>query len=227
MKITPGSMHAFGNGAVKGGILAFAVFGLFVLCLMMVNHQFILAFRDVVLPGGAQPPPASVEVKTVNPMVGSDTLSPEILKLFVQSSNEKVYARLADEIVKDVIISGNKYQLSPILVLAVAQAESDFNLNAVSKAGARSLMQIQMDVWEPTLLQKGIIDLPREIFDPAKSIEAGCFVLRSYLDETQNFEKALNKYLGADYPPYREKIGRTVGTILMLGIEQEINASYK
>ena len=52
-------------------------------------------------------------------------------------------------------------------------------------------------------------------------------MLRAYLDETKDFEKALIKYLGADYAPYREKIGRTVGSILMLGISRETEASYK
>lgn len=160
-------------------------------------------------------------------MISNQTLNPEVLKQFVKVSNDKVYDRLAQEIVKTSISVGEEYQVSPILMIAVMYAESEFNINAVSKTGAQGLMQIQTNVWGAKLREKKIVEFPEEIYDPVKNIKAGAFVLRSYLDETKDFEKALNKYLGVDYPPYREKIGRTVGSILMLGISKEINATYK
>lgn len=160
-------------------------------------------------------------------MPGGGTVGPDVLRAFIQESNGKVYDRLAQEMVEAAMASGKRYRISPVLVLGVMQAESEFNLNAVSSKGARGLMQIHPEAWEVQLRAKGIIQKSSDYHDPIRSIEAGCFVLRAYLDETKDFEKALIKYLGADYAPYREKIGRTVGSILMLGISRETEASYK
>jgi soluble lytic murein transglycosylase-like protein len=152
----------------------------------------------------------------------SYTIKPEIIKLFIKSNNEKVYNRLAEEIVDAIHTYGEKYSISPVLLIALIQAESEFNINAVSKANAKGLGQINLTVWSKILKEKSIITEEREIFDPVKNIECSCFILREYLNQSKNFNDALNKYLGADYPPYREKISRTVGAILMLGMEREV-----
>lgn len=160
-------------------------------------------------------------------MLDIGTLTPEILKSFIQTNNEKVYSRHADELVRLFIKYAQKYKLSPILLTAIAQVESNFTFTAVSKTGAKGIMQIQDNIWLAILTEEGIADSVTELYDPAKNIEAGCYVLRRYLDESTDLESALNKYLGDDYPPYRAKIDKGVGNIVMLGISHEINAPYK
>jgi soluble lytic murein transglycosylase-like protein len=151
----------------------------------------------------------------------------DVLKGFTQDGNDIVYDRLADEIIVASKKSGEKYNIPPILILSVMQAESSFNLNAFSKEKAKGLMQINTAVWGDQLRKAGIISKDSDIYDPQNNIEAGCFILRQYIDETKDFEKAMNKYLGAYYKPYIDKIGRNVGDICMKNISKRIDATYK
>jgi soluble lytic murein transglycosylase-like protein len=91
------------------------------------------------------------------------------------------------------------------LVAAVIEAESDFNPRAVSRRGARGLMQLM-----PTTAKRLGVKDP---FDPRKNIEAGVKHLRAMMDRFDNNiplalaaynagEVAVIKYRGV--PPYRE-----------------------
>lgn len=62
-------------------------------------------------------------------------------KLFLSS----IYPTKYDIIVKDV---SQEYNIKPELIYAVIKAESNFNENAESSAGARGLMQITPDTFE-------------------------------------------------------------------------------
>jgi len=76
--------------------------------------------------------------------------------------------------------------LDPALLHAVIRAESDYNPNSVSHAGAMGLMQIM----PPTARAYGVTDP----FDPAQNLEAGARELRGYLDRFPNVELALAAY---------------------------------
>ena len=85
--------------------------------------------------------------------------------------------RLRD-IMRAVEKVSRKYAVDPHLVKAVIRAESDFNPYAVSRAGAKGLMQLMpetadaMDVINP--------------FDPHESIEGGVRYLRHLLNLFEN-----------------------------------------
>lgn len=70
------------------------------------------------------------------------------------------------------------YNLDPALVLAVIRAESNFNPNAVSRAGARGLMQLMPG----TAAEMGIT----EIFDPAQNVAGGTQYLAKMLGLFKN-----------------------------------------
>jgi hypothetical protein len=80
-------------------------------------------------------------------------------------------------------------ELDPALVAAVIDAESSFRADAVSRAGARGLMQILPATWR-SLFPGGPCrgDHPPPscgdgcVYDPAASIRAGCRHLRYLLD---------------------------------------------
>ena len=89
--------------------------------------------------------------------------------------------------------------LDPHLVLAVIDVESRFRKYAVSKSGARGLMQV-MPFWVKE------IGAPTDnLFQERINLRYGCTILRHYLDrERGNLSNALGRYNGslgqADYP---------------------------
>ncbi len=151
------------------------------------------------------------------------TLSVEVFHKYVTQNSQRMYPRLSREIVQSAIKYSDKYDLSPILVLAVTEAESEFYPFALSKKDARGLMQINPEANLQLLLQEGIFREPSDIFDPDRNIEAGCFLLRRFINESPDFNTALDKYLGADSISYKAAIHAVMGRILLLGITEELN----
>jgi soluble lytic murein transglycosylase-like protein len=96
--------------------------------------------------------------------------------------------------------------LHPALLRAVIAVESAFNPRAVSKAGARGLMQLHPD----TARRYGVGDA----FDPEQNVSAGAHYLSDLLHRyNNNLELALAAYnagegavdrYGRQIPPYRE-----------------------
>lgn len=89
--------------------------------------------------------------------------------------------------------------LDPHLVLAIIDVESRFRKYAVSKAGARGLMQV-MPFWVRELGAPG-----QNLFHERTNLRYGCTILRHYLDrERGNMANALGRYNGSlgqpDYP---------------------------
>jgi soluble lytic murein transglycosylase-like protein len=98
-----------------------------------------------------------------------------------------------------------KYNVSPDLVAAVIEAESEFNPRAVSRRGARGLMQLM-----PKTAKTLGVDDP---FDPKENIEAGVRHLRALMDRFgDNLPLVLAAYNAGEVavikhrgvPPYRE-----------------------
>jgi soluble lytic murein transglycosylase-like protein len=80
-----------------------------------------------------------------------------------------------DAHIKDV---ANRYRVSADLVVAIIEAESAFNPRAVSRRGARGLMQLM----PRTAATLGVGDP----FDPRENIEAGVRHLRALMDQFDN-----------------------------------------
>ena len=169
-------------------------------------------------------PPAQREATGVS---RHSTLSVEVFQKFVTQNSPRMYPRLSREIVQAAIKYSDKYDLSPILVLSVVAAESQFYPFAVSKKDAKGLMQINPQANLQLLIQEGIFREAADIFDPDRNIEAGCFLLRKFIDDSTDFNTALDKYLGADSVLYKAEIHGVMGRILLLGITEEINTTSK
>jgi hypothetical protein len=94
--------------------------------------------------------------------------------------------------------------LNPWLVAAVVQAESAFDPNAVSRAGAAGLMQLM-----PSAAADRKV---RDVLDPADNLRGGTAHLRILLDRFESLTLALAAYNAgattveryAGVPPYRE-----------------------
>jgi len=82
--------------------------------------------------------------------------------------------------------------LQPELVLAVIQIESNFDRWAISRVGARGLMQV-MPFWLKEIGRPG-----DDLFNARTNLRMGCTILRHYLDkEKGNLIRALGRYNGS------------------------------
>lgn len=107
---------------------------------------------------------------------------------------------------KDIIIAAaSEHNVPPALIAAIMHAESNFNPRAVSRVGARGLMQIN----GVTQRHLGV----RNIFNPRQNVFAGAKYLRELLNTFRGNKRmaiaaynagpgAVRKYRGV--PPYRE-----------------------
>ncbi len=95
-------------------------------------------------------------------------------------------------LLKNIHYEAKRAKLSPQIVLAVIQVESNFDRFAISEAGARGLMQV-MPFW----LKE--IGRPNDnLFDIRTNLRMGCTILRYYLDqENGNITRALARYNGS------------------------------
>ncbi|MGN8159538.1 lytic transglycosylase domain-containing protein [Salinisphaera sp. RV14] len=95
-------------------------------------------------------------------------------------------------LLRDVHAAATAAGLSPQLVLALIQVESDFKRFALSAAGAEGLMQI-MPFW------RHAIGAPDDnLFDRATNLRYGCAILAYYLKlEHGNLTRALARYNGS------------------------------
>lgn len=127
-------------------------------------------------------------------------------KLYIKEKPEKVLPRVATRKYDDIIKKAQKrYGVEFSLIKAVIQVESGFNPKAVSKKGAKGLMQIMPDNFK-TLLVK-------DPFDPSQNIMGGTLYLQRLL---KRYEYKLPLVLAAynagpdavdkhkQIPPYKE-----------------------
>src|SRR5688572_33089751 len=104
-----------------------------------------------------------------------------------------------------IIESGTRNSVDPVLLYAIMHQESTFKRGAVSRKGARGLMQLM----PPTARRFGVTN----IFDPRQNIEGGARYMRFLLDLFKDVDLALAGYnagegavmkYGFRVPPYRE-----------------------
>lgn len=98
-----------------------------------------------------------------------------------------------------------KHGLDPHLIRAVIEAESDFNPRAVSRTGAKGLMQLM-----PSTARRYKV---KDVFDPSQNIDGGANYLRDLLKKYRgDLRLALAAYNSGEdtvlrysgIPPYRE-----------------------
>ena len=125
-------------------------------------------------------------------------------RAWVRAMTRRISARFPEEENARRFLALVRYEamragLDPHLVLAVIDVESRFRKYAVSKAGARGLMQV-MPFWVKQIGEPG-----HNLFNERTNLRYGCTILRHYLDrERGNMTNALGRYNGTlgqpDYP---------------------------
>ncbi len=115
----------------------------------------------------------------------------------------------ARRIVAAAIRSGETHGVAPELILAVIAVESTFKERAISRMGARGLMQVMPGYHSRKVREIGGT---HALFDPAKNIHTGVRILADYLDNhSGNLRRALLSYNGSLYQrrsTYPDKIMR-------------------
>jgi soluble lytic murein transglycosylase-like protein len=130
-------------------------------------------------------------------------------RAWVRGMTRRVAGRFPDEESARQFLTLVRYEamragLDPHLVLAVIDVESKFRKYAVSKAGARGLMQV-MPFW---VKEAGA---PTDnLFQERTNLRYGCSILRLYLDrEKGNLTNALARYNGSlGQPQYPSRVLR-------------------
>ena len=96
------------------------------------------------------------------------------------------------KVLRHVHYEAKRSKLSPQIILALIQVESNFDKYAISSVGARGLMQV-MPFW-----LKEIGNKDDNLFNIRTNLRFGCTILRYYLDkENGNITRALARYNGS------------------------------
>jgi soluble lytic murein transglycosylase-like protein len=96
------------------------------------------------------------------------------------------------EILRAVHYEATRAELNPELVLAVIDIESRFDRFAISRVGARGLMQV-MPFWLKELNRPD-----DNLFEITTNLRMGCTILKYYLDKSKgDLRKALARYNGS------------------------------
>ena len=111
------------------------------------------------------------------------------------------------ELLKNVHYEAHRAGLSPQVVLAVIDVESNFNQYAISNAGARGLMQV-MPFWLKEIGRPG-----DSLFRIRTNLRFGCTILKYYLDkEKGNLYAALKRYNGTRERDYSLRVDKALRT---------------
>ncbi len=105
--------------------------------------------------------PIAADPKPVTPVVAAQNLPPRSAE---QSPLD--YIKKSERLYHPIILqAANRYQVDPAIVKAIIMAESSYNPKAVSKKGAKGLMQLM----PKTAKEMGVED----IFNPEHNIDGG------------------------------------------------------
>jgi len=142
---------------------------------------------------------ASVRTTLARAVADRDTVDMQDMEMraWVRAMTPRVQGWFPDEEAARRFLGLVRYEalragLDPQLVLAVIQVESRFRKYAVSRAGARGLMQV-MPFWLKEIGSPG-----QDLFPERTNLRYGCTILRYYIDrEHGNLYNALGRYNGS------------------------------
>lgn len=125
--------------------------------------------------------------------------------------------RISDKTAEQIAVAAFTHK-SPILIIALIEAESEFTPTAVSKAGAVGLGQIMYEVHKKELENLGIYK-KRELFDIDNNIKATSHLFQMMLTRSKgDVVKALHMYLGGKDGKY---VNRIFSSYVLLSLEIE------
>ncbi len=121
----------------------------------------------------------------------------------VQETKGKVAHATAAKYVSYAYEAGKKWEVDPLLLLAIMKPESNYRQSARNKSGASGLMQV-IPKWHREKI-KG-----RNIFNPKTNIDVAAQILNEYLNwHGESLHAAIKRYSGGAGKRYQNKIHET------------------
>ena len=133
--------------------------------------------------------------KRLEGIKNQDDLLRRDIELYIDQKFKVIPKVLCKDIAVNVVKYSKEHDVSPELVIGIIQVESRFNPSAISKKGARGLMQV-MPEWVKKFNIKDIEDL----HDVDTNINAGIKVLKIHIEKDGggSVKKGLYYYVGKD-----------------------------
>ena len=105
---------------------------------------------------------------------------------------------------EQVMASANRHNVDPLLIFSIIKAESKFNSDALSRRGAKGLMQIMDKTGQWAASELGMPEFtPDQLFDPTTNIEMGCWyvarLMKQYEGDIPTLLAAYNAGTGNVY----------------------------
>jgi soluble lytic murein transglycosylase-like protein len=139
--------------------LAFVVLMIFPSCLHLAQNQACMLLMG---------PDSEYTYTMTESVTGTSEGMPELDEAFGGSRAERVYHPI-------IVKAAGRYKVDPALVKAIIMVESSYNPNAVSRKGAKGLMQLM----PRTAASLGVED----IFNPEHNIDAGVRYFSTLLNQ--------------------------------------------
>lgn len=151
----------------------------------------------------------------------------EYFKDYILEHNYKIFPRMAEIIVDGVYQASREYKISPLILMALMDVESDFDYVAQSDRNAVGLLQIHLPTWvlnsnNPLNLKKvGIIQGATDLYDPYKNLRAGAFILSHYMKEAKRrgvrdvVSYSITRYEGGKKNDHVKRVKNAMGDYLL------------
>lgn len=136
------------------------------------------------------------------------TRQAENLKRFFAGTNPALDPETALYMAYAVQEAANRYDLPEAILAGLIYTESRADPRATNK-GCIGLTQVNWPVWKKDLIEKHSEIFDREdLFEPRRSILAGAWILRHYLNRYKSMDRALEAYSGGAkwYPSKVQKV---------------------
>ncbi|MEG2813549.1 MAG: lytic transglycosylase domain-containing protein [Oscillospiraceae bacterium] len=110
------------------------------------------------------------------------------MKMYNKTTYQQEYVNIIEKYAKE-------YKVDKNLIFAIVNTESDFKEDAVSKVGARGLMQLMPKTfdWVKTKLKDKTTTYD-DMFDPEKNVKFGAYLICILLEEFDDNEAAIAAY---------------------------------
>ena len=132
--------------------------GLFVFVLIVCVSILALDEKHANIP--------AAETKKVTIKITPPSAAKNLAKTRPEYRNMSVFGKKGEHLLHPIILqTANRYQMDPALVNAIVMAESEYNPRAVSKKGARGLMQLM----PATAAALGV----KDSFNPEQNLDGG------------------------------------------------------